>query len=104
MERLQRLLRAKIHVGECSASSVAEMLSLHPRTLHRRLEAGGTSFRSLLEEVRFQMARDLLDHADLPLGQVAGSLGYADASAFTRAFRRWAGTTPGRWRQRHGLS
>lgn len=101
VERLQRLLRAKIHAGECSASSVAEMLSLHPRTLHRRLQAGGTSFRTLLEEVRFQVARDLLDNADLPLSQVAGSLGYADASAFTRAFRRWAGTTPGRWRQQH---
>ncbi len=104
VERLYRLLRATIPAGDCSALRVAEMLSLHPRTLHRRLEAGGTSFRTLLEEVRFQIARDLLAHADLPLSQVAGSLGYADASAFTRAFRRWAGTTPGRWRRQRGLS
>jgi AraC-like DNA-binding protein len=104
VEQLHRLLRTRIHAGECSAASVAEMLSLHPRTLHRRLEAGGTSFRTLLEEVRFQLARDLLDNANLPLSQIAGALGYADASAFTRAFRRWAGTTPGRWRQQHRVS
>ena len=71
---------------------------MHSRTLSRRLEAFGTSYQALLDEGRFEIARQMLADTELEVGQIAAALDYADASAFTRAFRRWSGTTPGQWR------
>lgn len=96
---MQQLLRAALPAGQYSLARVAGLMSMHRRTLNRRLSACGTSFQSLLEEVRFGIARQLLRDTDLPLSQVAATLGYSDVTAFTRAFRRWAGTTPGAWRR-----
>jgi AraC-like DNA-binding protein len=52
----------------------------------------------LLDEVRRANARRLLEDTEIPLSELAGILGYSEASAFTRAFRRWEGTSPARWR------
>jgi AraC-like DNA-binding protein len=74
---------------------------MHPRTLARRLEDFGTGLRELLEEARYDAAREMLVHTSLDVGQIAESLGYARTSVFTRAFRRWSGTTPVAWRRMH---
>ncbi len=47
------------------------------------------------------IARQLLEDTVMPLGEIAAALGYSEASAFTRAFRRWSGETPKAWRTRH---
>ena len=49
-------------------------------------------------EIRFEIARQLLEDTEVPLAQIAAALGYSEASAFTRAFRRWSGQTPTAWR------
>jgi AraC-like DNA-binding protein len=71
---------------------------MHRRTLNRRLRAQGTTLHRLVEETRFEIARQLVENTRIPLTEVAAILAYADASAFTRAFRRWTGTAPNRWR------
>ena len=73
---------------------------MHSRTLHRRLAASGTNFRTLVDECRYEMARQMLKDTDADVGHIASMLDYADTSAFARAFRRWSGTTPSRWRTR----
>jgi len=55
--------------------------------------------RALVDEIRFAIACQLLSETDSGVSHVAGVLDYADPSAFTRAFRRWSGTTPAAWRQ-----
>jgi len=80
---------------------VARLFALHPRTLNRRLRAEGTTFNALLAQARYEIARQLLRDTRLQLGEIATALGYADASAFIHAFRRWSGTTPSAWRSRH---
>jgi AraC-like DNA-binding protein len=67
---------------------------MHHRTLNRRLKAEGTTFQQLLDEVRFEAACQLLDTGHIPITEIAVSLGYAETSAFSRAFRRWSGATP----------
>jgi AraC-like DNA-binding protein len=67
---------------------------MHRRTLFRRLRGAGTGIRELTNEVRFEIARQLLRNTRISLVQVAADLGYSEASAFTRAFRRWSGQTP----------
>jgi AraC-like DNA-binding protein len=82
-----------------SAPSVALELGLKQRTLNRLLSKEGTSFIRLLEDARFEQAQQLLKDSSVPMLSIAWSLGYADASAFSRAFRRWSGKTPTEWRQ-----
>jgi AraC-like DNA-binding protein len=82
----------------CSADGLADLLAMHRRTLNRRLGAEGTRFRTVVNEVRFEIARQLLADTGLSFGQVAAALDYSEASAFTRAFRRWSGQTPTAWR------
>jgi AraC-like DNA-binding protein len=82
----------------------ARYAGVTPRTVQRWLEREGRSFSTVLEEVRRAAASRLLATTDLPLLAVAERLGYSDAANFTRAFRRWTGTTPGRWRARAASS
>jgi AraC-like DNA-binding protein len=96
--QLRRLLRNLLVSGSGSAEQVAQLFSMHRRTLNRRLKASDTTFHALVEETRFEIARHFLGVTRLPIVEIASALDYADASAFTRAFRRWSGTTPAAWR------
>ncbi|MFL5306657.1 MAG: AraC family transcriptional regulator [Polyangia bacterium] len=86
-------------LGDGTVAPVARSLGLQPRTLQRRLRAVQTSFRELHEQVRQTQAARLLETSDLSPKEIAHRLGYANASAFIRAFRRWTRTTPVRFRQ-----
>jgi AraC-like DNA-binding protein len=78
---------------------VAADLGMAPRTLHRHLAAEGTSFRRLLDEVREMLAEEMLGHR-MTVDEVAERLGYAEASSFVHAFKRWKGIPPGTYRGR----
>lgn len=80
------------------AEEVATLLHLSGRTLQRRLQQDGTSFRALLDEVREQLAEELLVTGGLPVAEVAERLGYVEVSSFSQAFRRWKGMGPRAWR------
>lgn len=95
---IRRLLRTRLTTERCSVDDIADLLAMHRRTLSRRLRDGGAGYRAIANEIRFEIARQLLGDTDVPLGQVAAALGYSEASAFTRAFRRWSGQTPTAWR------
>lgn len=97
-EGVRRALRTMIPTGRASETLVSELFSISIRTLRRRLAAQGSSFRTLGEEVRGEIARQLLADTNLTATEIAAALEYADASAFTRAFRRWTGTPPTAWR------
>jgi AraC-like DNA-binding protein len=95
---IRRLLRTRLTSNRCSADDIAELLAMHRRTLSRRLKGSGLGYREITNEIRFEIARQLLQHTTVPLGEIAAALGYSEASAFTRAFRRWSGQTPTAWR------
>jgi AraC-like DNA-binding protein len=98
---LRRLLRTELLRDTCSAATVARLFSMHRRTLSRHLRIEGLAFRQVANEVRFEIACELLANTDMELGQVAAVLRYSEPSAFTRAFRRWSGQTPSAWRASH---
>jgi len=97
-EQVRSLLRTALMTGHSSADQVAELFSINRRTLNRRLNKSGTSFRDLSDEVRFEVARQLLKDTAMEIIDIAALLGYSNASAFTRAFRRWSFETPAKWR------
>ncbi|SDJ70596.1 transcriptional regulator, AraC family [Nocardioides sp. YR527] len=78
---------------------VAAALHTTPRTLRRQLAAEGTSFRALADEVRRARADALLAEGRLSVEQIGVELGYADAAAFSHAFRRWTGLSPSQFRR-----
>jgi AraC-like DNA-binding protein len=100
-DSLRRVLRTRLLKNRCSADNVADLFAMHRRTLNRRLSVEGTAFRAIADEVRFEIARQLLADTSLPLSQIAAALDYSEGSAFTRAFRRWTGKTPTAWRAEH---
>jgi len=102
VDHMRRVLRTLLQTGEATEERLAHLFAMHRRTVNRRLQAQGTTFRKLVDEVRYEVARHLLESSELPVIDIAGMLNYADASAFTRAFRRWSGTTPAQWRAGHG--
>lgn len=98
---LRWLLRKQRRRSRCSAEDIAELLTMHRRTLSRRLKGSGLGYRAIANEIRFEIARQLLEDTEVPLGQITAALGYSEASTFTRAFGRWSGETPTAWRARH---
>lgn len=103
-DSLRRMLRTEILANRCSATTVADRFAVHRRTMSRHLQAEGAGFQGLVNETRFEVARQLLSQTRIPLSQIAVALGYSEASAFTRAFRRWSGQAPAAWRLEHGLA
>ncbi|MFT4243199.1 MAG: AraC family transcriptional regulator [Acidovorax sp.] len=81
---------------------MADELAMHPRTLRRRLEAQGTSYRQILSEVRCMLAIDYLRKTRMTTEEIASRLGYSDASNFRHAFTRWTGKVPHDYRRAPG--
>jgi AraC-like DNA-binding protein len=85
--------------GKCSRQAVATTLSMSTRSFNRKLAQVGTSYQELADFSRFTASRAIVSETDMPLGEVAGTLGYSNPSAFCRAFKRWTGMSPKQWRQ-----
>jgi AraC-like DNA-binding protein len=97
-DQVVRLLRPRVLFGNSTLDAVAHCLATHPRTLNRNLRAEGTTFRKILNETRFEVARQLLSGTHINVSGIATALGYAETSAFSHAFYRMAGTSPFEWR------
>jgi AraC-like DNA-binding protein len=100
-EQVRRLLRTCLLTSNGSFDDVASLLQITKRTLTRRLEVEGTTFRHLSEEIQYEIARQLIENTSMTMTEIGLVLRYSEASAFSRAFRQWAGTTPRAWRARH---
>src|ERR687898_744044 len=98
---VRRVLRTALLRDTCSAAGIARLFSMHRRTMSRHLLTRGLTFRQVANEVRFEIACELLENTDMALGQIAAALRYSEPSAFTRAFRRWCGQSPSDWRASH---
>lgn len=100
--QVRRQLSATMNGSHASMKEVATALSVTERTLHRKLAQEGTGYATLLDEVRHEFAERYLARKNLALAEIGFLLGFDDSSSFFRAFRRWTGTTPGRWRATRG--
>jgi AraC-like DNA-binding protein len=83
---------------------VAEKMGMSTRTLRRRLQNESSSFRELLEEIRYGLAREYLANTQLPMEEISSLLGYTESGNFSHAFRRWSGVSPSVWRQSSALA
>ena len=97
----EQLLRAPGHFPD--VDGIALQYGLSQRTLRRRLDDEGTSYRKLIDEVRLELARTYLTSTALPVGEIAALLGYDDAANFRRAFKRLQRQSPAEFRDNGGV-
>jgi len=99
-DALRRVLGSMLFFNSLPTSQqAAEMIGVSRRTLTRSLESEGSSYRQLVDRVRFDGARELLENTDASIGEIAHEVGYSGANNFIRAFRRMTGTTPAEYRR-----
>jgi AraC-like DNA-binding protein len=95
---VRELLLKLLPSGDACQDRVASQLHRSCSSLQRDLRAEGTSFRDVREDTRRQLATEYVQRGEMSLQEVAFLLGFSDQSNFSRAFRRWNGTSPKDWR------
>jgi AraC-like DNA-binding protein len=98
LSAVKLVIRTQVGAGAVSRDSVCRVLGVSPRTLANRLERYSVSYSSLADEARFESAQSLLMKG-VKIAEIAEQLGFAEQSAFTRAFKAWSGAAPARWRR-----
>lgn len=98
LDRLSETIETELARGTPQIEEVAKSLGVSVRTLQRRLAEQNSSFLREIERVRELAARQYVKQDTLNFGEIAARLGYADTSAFNRAFKRWTGRTPTEFR------
>jgi AraC-like DNA-binding protein len=94
LARVRQHISRGLRAGSVSIEAVAASLDLSERTLQRRLGECGATFNELVETMRFELSQRYLRQDHLSLTEIGYLLGYSELSAFSRAFRRWAGVSP----------
>ena len=97
--RLRALLVENLSVGDFSLENLASHLAMSPRTLQRKLAAEGESFTQVLETIRMELADHHLRSTDASIMDIALTLGFSQASAFSHAFRQARGISPADFRK-----
>jgi AraC-like DNA-binding protein len=97
--RVRELVAAALKDETPTGERIARKLQMSERTVRRRLKQEGTTYEEVIDQLRRALTEHYLDYPDLSLEQVALLLGYSEASAFRRAFRRWHGVSPANYRR-----
>jgi AraC-like DNA-binding protein len=93
-DRVESLLMPILHTGEASVDMIAGKLALSRQTLFRKLKAEGTTFEQVLDELRHKLALYYLNGKNVSVNETAYLVGFSDPAAFSRAFKRWTGSSP----------
>jgi AraC-like DNA-binding protein len=101
-ERIIEGIKLQLHLGDAEPARVAQRLGMTLRSLQRRLQASSLSLSRLIDEARREVACSALKQPDVAIKDLAHRLGFSEPSAFHRAFKRWTGMTPSRFREVSG--
>jgi AraC-like DNA-binding protein len=92
--RTESVLMPILHTGEASMDTVAAKLGVSRQTLFRRLKAEGVTYEKVLDELRHTMALHYLSGKKVSINETAYLVGFSEPAAFSRAFKRWTGSSP----------
>lgn len=102
--RVERAIMPVLHKGEVDMVKIAAALGCSRDTLYRRLKAEGTTFEKLLDDLRHRLALDYLSAGKVSVNEIAYLVGFSDPAPFSRAFKRWTGSSPAEARRRAAKS
>lgn len=94
VERVRAVVEPRLPGGSPGIEDVAVELRMSARSVRRRLKEEGTTYRETLDALRSELAKRRLEDGERNMEALAHALGFSDASAFSKAFRRWTGTSP----------
>ena len=103
-ERVRHVLLHEVDLANVNPSYIARRLDVTPRSLRRRLGDEGHSLSALTDEVRRELSISELHNPEMPIKRIADRVGFSEVSAFHRAFKRWTGVTPARYRAQSALA
>ena len=92
--RVERMLMPILHTGEASIDAIARKMGRSRKTLYRKLKAEGVTFEQVLDELRRQLAIHYLRGRKVSINETAYLVGFSDPAGFSRAFKRWTGSSP----------
>ena len=92
--QVETLLIPILHTGEANVEKIAAKLGLSRQTLFRKLKAEGITFEHVLDELRYKLALQYLNEKKLSITETAYLVGFSESAAFSRAFKRWTGSSP----------
>ena len=92
--RVKAVLLDSLAAGACNSEDVARKLNTSKRSLQRRLEEEGVSFKDVLTETRIELADHYLRQPGMSIAEITFLLGFRDPTSFFRAFQAWTGKTP----------
>lgn len=101
LSRVRDLMRTGDASAQAGVDRIASRMGTSARALQRRLREFGTSISQLADDVRRARACDAIVDGNIPIKEIADTLGFSEPSAFHRAFKRWTGTTPQAYRAEH---
>lgn len=97
--QVESLLLPSLHEGEASIDGVAARLGFSRQTLFRKLREEGTTFTTVLDDLRQRVAKSYLEARSASVKETAYLVGFADPASFSRAFKRWTGKSPAEFRE-----
>jgi AraC-like DNA-binding protein len=98
-QQVKAVIVDQLPSGKVTDESVSRVINMSSRKLQRQLESAGTTFNTLLNEIRQDLAKKYLKDQQICLTEIAFLLGFSESSAFSRAFKRWMGVTPSQYRK-----
>lgn len=99
VSQVKQAIVEQLPSGTPSEERIAQSVLTSSRTLNRRLVKEGTNFRTLLTEVRRELAEQYIADINIPITEISFLLGFSDISSFSRAFKRWTGQPPQTFRE-----
>jgi len=101
--RIRQLIGKQLHSAP-GLGALAAQMNCSERTLRRHLQANGSSYQELLDELRFERAKQLLQEDQWPIYRIAEELGFSETASFRHAFSRWSGVAPSQFRPLNGAA
>ena len=99
--KVRNIIIEHLHTGSLDLEMIARILNLSSRTVYRKLKEENISYRELFDDVQKRLVRNYLTDDSLSINEISILLGFSEASAFHRAFRRWFGKPPGQYRRQN---
>ncbi|MFD1144730.1 AraC family transcriptional regulator ligand-binding domain-containing protein [Larkinella insperata] len=98
-ERISSYLLTNAYLGIPTLEQMAANFNTSPRSLQRKLQEEGVTYQQVADAIRKSLAINYLSSGSYPVKEISYILGYNELSAFSRAFKRWTGTTPGHFQR-----
>jgi AraC-like DNA-binding protein len=99
--QVARVMTLSLSDANCDADSIASKFGMNRRTLHRRLASQGLSYSTLLQQIRYETAKRLVESGTAPLTDIAEATGFSSQSAFSRWFQTAFGCSVTDWKRKH---